>query len=231
MTIAIGMRCVDGVVIAADRQITKEGGLKYQEDKILDGGTVVGNPTLNFALAYCGSPDLAKNLLERIGEVLLNGCGGIAFLPSAAEAGIRKILTPKETKGLETLIIIGGPKVLPFMLRTRETRIVSAQMECIGVGDSSVIRYLVDLADIRTPISLERCRILCAYMISVANRYIDGCGFGPDLAFIDVRIGEVQRPEKEEIDSYATEFADLERALRNTIGILWGRLRKLNRGE
>lgn len=218
VTIALGFTCVDGVVLAADRQITKEGGLKYEQDKILFGGTIGGNMTVDFALAYAGSPDLAKNLLDQIGFVVLDVCNETVFARSSFENAIRQVLTPKDTKGLETLIIFGGPNIRPFMFRTRETRIVSAKMEFIGVGDSSVLRYLADLVLIDSqPFNLLYGKSLAAYLVSVANRYIDGCGFGPDVAFID---REFQRVPKKEVDSCAEQFKDMERSLAHALGNL-----------
>jgi 20S proteasome alpha/beta subunit len=217
VTIALGMKCMDGVLVAADRQITKEGGLKYQQDKILVGGTVVSSFTMDFALAYAGSPDLAKGLLNKVGMATLKVCEGNVFTPSTVQSAIEDVLTIKETRDLETIIIFGGPNISPFMLRTRETRVVFGTMEYIGAGDSSVLRYLADL--IKFPLALERAKIVGAYLISVANRYIDGCGFGPDVAFIGMD-GEVKRADKAEIDSYAEEFAELEKALTNTLGLL-----------
>jgi 20S proteasome alpha/beta subunit len=217
VTIALGMKCLDGVLVAADRQITKEGGLKYQQDKILLGGTIVSKFPMDFALAYAGSPDLAKNLVGKVAEATVRACNEGVFTPTLVQSAIEDVLTAKDTKGLETLIIFGGPNISPFMLRTRETRVVFGKMEYIGAGDSSVLRYLADL--IKFPLPLDRAKILGAYLISAANRYIDGCGFGPDVAFIGTD-GEVKRVEKTEIDSYAEEFAELEKALTNTLGLL-----------
>jgi 20S proteasome alpha/beta subunit len=62
MTIAIGMLCSDGIVLAADRQLTLEGGHKYQEQKIfpIDGGD------WKAVLTYAGSPDFVREVQERL---------------------------------------------------------------------------------------------------------------------------------------------------------------------
>lgn len=219
VTIALGFTCIDGVVLAADRQITKEGGLKYEQDKILFGGTISGDMKVDFALAYAGSPDLAKNLLDQIGLSVLGVCNGDVFARSSFENAIRQVLTPKDTRGLETLITFGGPNIRAFMFRTRETRIVSARVDFIGAGDSSVLRYLADLVSVDPPFNLLYGKILAAYLVSVANRYIDGCGFGPDVAFIGMD-GNFQRVPKKELDSYSSEFKEVEKGLAHSLSLL-----------
>src|SRR5579872_5697237 len=62
MTIAIGMLCSDGIVLAADRQVTLEGHHKYQEQKIfpIDGGDWMA------VLTYAGSPAFVKEVQQKL---------------------------------------------------------------------------------------------------------------------------------------------------------------------
>src|ERR1700682_6150988 len=79
VTIALGLVCADGAVIGADRQITKEGGLKYQKKKICIFG-VHGNIPLQCGFTYCGDPDTAAFFEREIGKVLVGGfCSGNVF--------------------------------------------------------------------------------------------------------------------------------------------------------
>jgi hypothetical protein len=59
--------------------------------------------------------------------------------------------------------------------------VAEGHSEIIGVGDSSVLRYATDL--LVHPLStVAEAQVIGSYMVRLANRYIDGCGGGPDIA-------------------------------------------------
>jgi 20S proteasome alpha/beta subunit len=62
MTVGIGFQCPDGVVLASDRQITKDGGLKYEEGKFFRGYY----DEVQCGCTYAGYPANAKNLFDDI---------------------------------------------------------------------------------------------------------------------------------------------------------------------
>jgi len=56
MTIALGFKSHDGIVLCTDSQITKEGGLKFEGQKI----RFILSDRWAVALAFAGSADLMQ---------------------------------------------------------------------------------------------------------------------------------------------------------------------------
>jgi 20S proteasome alpha/beta subunit len=207
MSIALGIRCVDGAVLAADRQMTKEGGLKYEEKKYFIG-RVAGNIPLDYAFLYCGIPEVAKIFENKVGLALLGGvCNGNVFMPSMVVSDLEPIFKDKESKYIESLILFGAQNIQPFIVRTKGSRVVRGYVECIGVGDSSIIHYFAD----RLPndLTVEQAKPICAYLVTLANKYIDGCGFGPDVIAAD-KTGRLEALTTEEINSYSSKFSQFD---------------------
>jgi hypothetical protein len=217
MTIALGMVCSDGAIIAADRQMTKEGGLKFQEKKVFKC-KMFGSIPMEYIFAYAGEPEAAKIIEYEIGRALVGGvCGGNIYMPDLVIRDLQPVFDRKEAKKVESLIAIGAPKIQPLLLRTKGPRIVHGYIECIGVGDSSVIRYFSDR--LTGQMSIEQGKPFIAYLVSLANKYIDGCGFGPDIAFFGSS-GIVEEVSEQEKSSYEGKFEKLERDLANQISAL-----------
>lgn len=211
MTIALGMLCSDGAVLAADRQMTKEGGLKYQEKKYIIGH-VQGSIPVDYIFVYCGTPEVAHIFEERIGMALLDGvCSGNIFMPSMVIDNLKSVFRDKESKYIESLIMFGSPQIQPFIVRTKGTRVVRGRRECIGVGDSSVIRYISDL--LPPKITVEQTLPICAYLVTLGNRYIEGCGFGPDVLYMRGKERVPASVSEKEVASYALRFSELEHKL------------------
>lgn len=66
VTAVVGMLCGDGIVIAADQQVSVPGHFKYHESKI----EVQEGPNWAVTFAYAGSPGLAKEVKNKILEHL-----------------------------------------------------------------------------------------------------------------------------------------------------------------
>jgi hypothetical protein len=211
VTIALGMLCSDGAVLAADRQMTKEGGLKYEEKKYIISH-VKGSIPLDYIFVYCGTPEVAHIFEERIGMALLDGvCSGNMFMPSMVIDNLKSVFGDKESRYIESLIAFGSPHIQPFIVRTKGNRVVRGRRECIGVGDSSVIRYLSDL--LPKTLTVETALPICAYLVTLGNRYIEGCGFGPDVLFMGGARRVPMSVSEKEVESYASRFSGFERKL------------------
>jgi hypothetical protein len=216
MSIALGIECPDGAVLGTDRQITKEGGLKYQQRKI-SICNVTGNIPLQYAFAYCGDPDAAATIEREIGRELLAGiCSSDVFNFDLVFADIRRAFGRKENKDLESLILMGSPSIKPFLLRTKGAKVVHGKIECIGVGDSSVIHYLSEL--LPKKLTLDKASQVVAYLVSLANRYIDGCGFGPDVVFMGKGRECIMEISEKEKTAWAQKFKDFESGMSERIG-------------
>jgi len=221
MSVAIGLRDWDHVVLCADRQMTDaNAGLKFEECKIVYGENDQGQHSYKLGLTYCGDPDAAKNVFPRVREAIEaaledeeTGVGECnCHMDSDYFRGfLQSAFNSKETKRLETLIALQATGCC-FLFKTKADQIVSGGRECIGGGDSSVLRFFADVVS-RTEIpSPEKALTLGIYLVSLANRYVDGCGLGVDaLVFEDEKPFRVL--SKTATEKYSERFAQFERQI------------------
>jgi hypothetical protein len=179
VTIGIGMLCTDGVLLCADRQHTF-GGSKFEAVKV--SRHVSRNCRLSFC--YAGFQDDATAMLRIVydnfddvfeKEVEKNGPINRAL------RALSKIYKDKTAKNLQMLIGVSFPNVACGLIKTAGNRVVLGHTEYIGLGDCSALRYVADFLIPENSIpSAKEADLLAGYMCSVATRYIDGCGGGPD---------------------------------------------------
>ena len=144
MTVGIGFQCPDGVVLCADRQITKGEDLKYEEQKIFEGHY----ENLQCACCYAHHPDIAKNVFEDIFKSLVNvfqRCHREQIgLSDGLQLTIEEVMKRRKDKQTEMLIAFRSERMgmPPTLFSVRGLVVRSGdQREYIGTGDSSVIRY------------------------------------------------------------------------------------------
>jgi hypothetical protein len=182
VTIAIGFCCNDGLVMCADRQITSATGFKSHERKISRASWY----EQSILFSYAGDPDAARVLFAKIRETFKSEFDKSKARSTGyrAKAALEKIYTSRHAKHLETLIGIRFRNGSSFHLfRTSSHKVVDGNMEYIGCGDSSALRYVCDLL-LAEEQKVNEAAILGSYVVSVANRYVDGCGGGPDITAI-----------------------------------------------
>lgn len=185
MTIALGFLCPDGIVLCSDRQMTDSGaGLKYQKHKLSSMSGMFAGVHFSLASAYAGDPEAAKVMRTEIRERL----GGeiaksklVGFQAPKARKALEKIFNNRHTKNLQMLIGIRFQSGELCLFKTSGKRVVEARTEYIGVGDSSALRYLADFLLPQFIPSIHQAQVLGAYLVSVANEYVDGCSGGPDF--------------------------------------------------
>jgi hypothetical protein len=180
VTIGIGMLCTDGVLVCADRQHTSpRAGFKFEAVKT--SRHIARNCRLSFC--YSGNQDDATAMLRIIYDTFDD------VFESEPEANgpinrtlraLTKIFKDKTAKYLEMLIGVCFPGSACGLIKTSGNRVVVGVTEYIGCGDSSVLRYLADILLPNWVPSTHEADFLSCYMCSVATRYIDGCGGGPD---------------------------------------------------
>ncbi len=190
MTIGVGFLCPEGILLCADRQLTGDGGYKFEERKIFSHWCVDGP---SFVFSYAGDPDAARSMFGKISDGLSSGISkSKAASPRSKALGVlEKIFRDRNAKGLQTLIGVRFKNSGLYLFKTSHHRVVDGIREYIGVGDSSALRYLCGFL-LKGRLSINEAEVLGAYVISVANRYVDGCGGGPDVATLhkDGQIGE-----------------------------------------
>jgi 20S proteasome alpha/beta subunit len=181
MTIGVGFLCTDGVVLCADRQITGAAGYKFEESKIFWSG---GEP---FALifSYAGDPDAANVMFHRTATALREGTTKPkTLLQNKLQAVVEEIFDDKTATGLETLVGIVLEHSPPILFKTKNKKVVEGFAECIGSGDGSALRYLCNFL-LKGHTDVKQAQILGSYIVSVANRYVDGCSGGPDVMILN----------------------------------------------
>jgi len=212
MSIAVGFQSGDAVVLCADRQVTKEGGLKFEEPKIMWRTGLMPEP-FSIAFAYCGIPDVAENLFHQMKAAFPEVIERSGHLIEDLRTAIQPFFNSKDAKYVESLIAV-GTEVDCFLLRTKNNQIVRGFREYIGSGDSSVLRYLADVMKHVEP-SVEQTKALAAYMVFVASRYIDGCGLGGDMVVLRKNQPLVVFSSMD-IEQYAAQFIEFEREAEKT---------------
>jgi 20S proteasome alpha/beta subunit len=182
VTIVVGLRCTDGIVLCADRQISVPGHHKYYEQKLypVDGRDWV------VVFGYAGFPDVMK---EAHGKI----CGKLNvpnLRPENVYDSCDEVLTtmasgrqfPDFNLSLLVAISIKGH---PLELLTFGGKGLHRAdgFTCLGVGESSLIRYLADalyspLIDVRFGESLA------IYTVEKAKKYVDLVGGETDLIIL-----------------------------------------------
>ena len=183
MTIAIGMRCFDGIVLAADQQITAPNGTKYSEEKIriIDGRDWV------LAITYADSTGLMKEAQKKILDFVLK-TPDREITPDAVYTISEHILIgmgrQQKDLNLQLLIAISTIYAGPEMFMFDGSGLQRADgFNCLGAGDSSVIRYLSK--SLYSPLlATENGKNFGIYLVAKAMKFVEGCGEPINVAII-----------------------------------------------
>ncbi len=185
VTIGVGITCTDGLVICADRQMTG-GGFKYDETKIFR--TFTKERVIIFS--YAGIPDQAKAIFRKMCEGLDEDItkSGESFNIDTARDRLEKVFKDPLSKGMQALIGIAVNGSTPHLFKARERTITDPLADMIGWGDTSVTRYVWDLL-CRSYFTVEQAKVIGAYIVSVAGRFVDNCG--PEMDITSMANGTV----------------------------------------
>lgn len=184
MTIVVGFRCVDGIVMCADRQITAAGAFKYHEPKI----SKEDFDNFSAVFSYAGSSELANEVHDKI-------CSSLHKTPITKDVieivretteGILSDMARWYTD-LDLQMLIGvnswqeGVDLLKF---GGKGVYVARDFEYLAFGDSSLIRFLADKLYSKT-MDIKAGMDLAIYLVKKAEDYIDGCGGPIDVAALE----------------------------------------------
>lgn len=200
VTIVVGFRCSDGIVICADRQITSEGAFKYHEPKI----SVEEFDAFSAVFAYAGLPGLAQEVHAKVTQTLRQAAAEeniIETVRETTDAILSNMGRLYNELNLQMLIGVNswaeGTDLLKFDGKAVH---VARNFEYLAWGESSLIRFLSDKL-YSTEITTKSGVDLGIYLVKKAEDYIDGCG-GP----IDVVVLEpVERSYKKFSQSFVEE--------------------------
>jgi 20S proteasome alpha/beta subunit len=184
MTIGVGFQCNDGVVLGADKQLTCSGYHKYSTNKIYSSNS----DSCRFVMSFSGLSDTADVAFRRVRKALHAmkvppGVLPIETIIETLEQVYSRMTFDEEL--FQTLIGVWTPFFMPMLFKTSNKKVAEGYSEFIGTGDSSVIHYLDSLLP-RDAYSTNEATVLASYFVSIANRYIDGCGGGPDICVMDL---------------------------------------------
>ncbi len=193
MTIGIGFRCSDGMVFCADRQITDAAGLKYEKDKILTFSERSPDKRgFSLMLTYSGNPTAAATMFDRIITKAKT------FRPPNSRSSLKRIFDCKYSRRLKTIIAVNIDGATN-MWRTEGEQVHEANMEYIGAGDSSIVRYLAEISmRNRNQLSGMEAKMIGLLLVSAANRYVEGCSGGPNIVSIN-EFGNIESMSQEAI--------------------------------
>jgi 20S proteasome alpha/beta subunit len=210
LTIGIGFRCVDGIVIASDTQITYGGSHKRYEYKIFEHREA----SWSAIFTYAGDPDLMRRFFADFLAVA-SVPGNIQFLSSVS--GISQIVEITLTAMSSILAansmglsILGAVAVhnqeIALVKASNGAVCIARDYEYVGIGDSSLLRFLETL--ICAPIGMgtyryEQAFRIATYLVYQAKQYIDGCGGDTSVSILlpnggrHIRDGETKDVEQE----------------------------------
>ena len=189
VTIGIGFRCRDGIVLAADQQITWEDSHKAFERKLRSHFSEGWNATFT----YAGSPILWKSFNDKFGEA-------IALLPDPLTVNrIRDVIETvlslfddlkDDPMKLSLLCAVTVPGDDHMLFRTSGYLIHKVtDYEYVGFGDSSLLRFLGPLITAPPPIAtpnqmgrvVRQAAMMATYLVMKAKTHVDGCGGDTDV--------------------------------------------------
>jgi 20S proteasome alpha/beta subunit len=178
MTIVVGLKCQDGVVLCADQQITASGAFKFNECKIHTES--MGHTSIVFA--YSGLPSLDKEVREKMMRKLDETGISEDYVYQAADEVLTEMGRNYSDMPLQMLIgTTGNPAEVfnePTLLKFDGRGLHKADSYCLlGVGESALVRFFVEKL-YYSWMPIQEAVNLAVYLVSKAEQYIDGCG-GP----------------------------------------------------
>lgn len=191
MTAVVGLRCSDGIVICADRQVSSPDYHKYYERKI----SVECGSGWGVIFAYAGLPQLAKEAKEKMAKTLEDIEIGYVegnVSPEKVQEIADDILTDmgRHYADLNLQMLMAVSTIQTLMSNSLDMFLFDGHglhraegFSYLGLADSSLIRFIAD-AVYSPSISTKLGTRLGIYMIEKAKHYLDHCGGATDVMVI-----------------------------------------------
>jgi hypothetical protein len=214
VTIAMGFRCMDGVVLCADQQIGAEGWHKFHETKMFP--ICSAEPAYSIMLTYAGHPNVMKTFHQKLWKIVEhNPFDSILTFEPLVEQALSE-LTEQAAHGTNFLCGFCMQGAIPALLRTEVYTVhqVSNQ-DCIGVGDSSLVRFLTKIL-VSHPMNAFTAALIGNYIVKQAKSFVDGCGGETDI-WILRSDGRLFRPWPKQVEKSATASESIEQNITNLI--------------
>lgn len=218
MTIGVGFKCDDGIVLATDSQYTTGGLIKTHGPKLF---IVAERPDLSVLIAGAGSVSFMKMAVRMIEARVKQMPEGSATL-SGVVGEIENILLNVFTKHI--YIYPAAPESQPVfnlligvwisneglhLFQSDLTSVTSvSEYSCIGLG-IYVSEFALGLMH-RSDIGIEEAKFLAAYCIKAAKDYVDDCGKDTKIYVLSKQgaISRVGLGEIKDTDEYIENLSD-----------------------
>lgn len=172
VTIAVGMVCQNGVVIAADSQVSVPDYYKYHESKI----HYTEGEDWALLFAYAGDPGLYQQARNEIAKRFRDSEHTPDSLRIICKEVLGELGWPPNDIGLEMVVGISCPRFeTRLLIFNGKSLIFGDKIYCLGVGDSSLTRYLSELLYDSSVTTDDGVRAAIC-IVSKAKDYIDHCG-------------------------------------------------------
>jgi 20S proteasome alpha/beta subunit len=178
MAFVAGFRCVDGIVVCANQQMSAPGAPQSFERNL----TIMPGQSILFC--YSGLSSLAREACEKIRKKI-----GQAEIPSSLlYLAVNEVITEMRRQyvdlDLQLLIGISAASEEPTLFRFDGNQLqVADEFNFLGAADSSLFRFLA--AMMHSPqMTTEEITNLAIYLVRKAEGYIDPCGGPIDIAIM-----------------------------------------------
>jgi len=189
VTIGIGFRCTDGVVILSDTQISN-GAMKYYETKIYSIPLEGSEGRCGVVLTYAGSPALWKKFRDKFDCSVRDA--QYDPIPTNVEQTISELLyqmsnslyDPTGNPDLYLLcgVVCAGHEAILLKSQAETVHRVVDGFDAVGAGDSSVVRFLSKVLCLKySALTRSMAKRVGTYVLLQSKHYIDGCGGDTDI--------------------------------------------------
>jgi len=205
VTIGIGFLCEDGIVLCADNQITWPQSHKDYECKIYRHG----DADWSMISTFSGDPDLVKSFNGKFKDAMSKVAA--PYTAAKIQDVIETVLSfldilDANPSDLWMLCAVAIPNSEMRLVRTTG-KVVSevGAYSYVGVGDSSLLRYLGQLitdVQFHRPYRADQAYMLATYLVLKAKTHIEGCGGDTDAyvlrpsGHVEIRNGDTYNTEQ-----------------------------------
>lgn len=217
MTIALGVQCSDGILLAADSQYSL-GDLKSSGPKIFIGGS---RKSFNYAIAGSGDVPLIKIAFEKIESRLTDDTTWEKMKEVVGNTVIeiyKKHIAPSNAKfseyslltryiDLYLIIAVRMEDGKLGLITTDKTAVFSlGQPACVGIG--SVLSGLFLNSLFTGTFSVDDAKYLAIYAIQLAKNHVEHCGKTTNILILrkNGAVEIVDRRETERVEGFLDRF-------------------------
>jgi 20S proteasome alpha/beta subunit len=174
VTIALGFASLPGVILCSDTQMTSDSGFKFEESKML---CAMEGPWSALG-TYAGSPTMAKAVERQLGEYCYGLLESQSDEPTLGqfEKQLQRVVSrvcSKHRGPLQMLWALSLKEHVHLLKIDQKTINDVSDCACLGLGDSSLVRFLLEnLYIVRTQDAVRTS----AYIVRQAMKYVDGVG-------------------------------------------------------